>query len=296
MNHADFLSGIAGVPAPARLRAYLALLAGQGSQILAPTERRDLHPLVVPLARDGAGAVVGLLCWPTAPPGFPLPVVRQSAVPALRWTLELLASSVDQALHRELVCRDARGEPVPESWASDPEGGEPLYRSGDLAASGLPLAVYRLTRVGETFAFFEDLISRHLEGGATMAALVTSDRLLRIAPGWARPMAVRARLLASLGEPEQARDSAAAALADPVWTLGLPFAEVATIAGWTSVSAEPFRRLAADVRKPPADRAAHLLDAIAVEGGAWSTERLALADLYRQAGLHSTARMVLDPT
>ena len=289
MDTATFLSTVAGVAPPPRLTAWQAILAGSGAEILDPGARAGLHPLVVPVARDPLGAVVGLLCWPTAPEGFPPPVVRQYVQGPRRWSLELVATSVDAAVHRELVARDAAGEALPPADPSDPA---PVYRAGDLAASGLPLASYRLTRIGEVHGFFEELVDRHLERGATMAALVTADRALRVAPGWARPLAFRALLLARLGQDDEARDTAAAALAEPIWTMGHPFGEVAAIAGWRRVTSEPFRRLADDPQKLPADRAAHLLDAVAVEGGDWGRDRDRIAALYAEAGLAGAAALV----
>jgi hypothetical protein len=284
----DF-QAVAGVVAPPRLRAYRVLLAGLGFELLDPDDRAGLHPLLVPIARAPSGATVGLLCWPTAPPGFPVPVAQQASEPDRRFTLDFVAPSVDVALHRELALRDVAGDPLP---SLDPEDLAPVYAAGAVAASGLPIAAYRLTQIGETHAFHEELVERHLARGATLAAQVTADRALRVAPGWARPMAFRALLFARLGDLEQARDSAAAALADPVWTLGHPFAEVAALAGWRAISSAPFRRLADDLGKPPADRAAHLLDALAVEGGDWGAERRRLAALYAEAGLGATAALV----
>lgn len=292
MNHVTFLQRIAGVAAPPRLPTYLVALAGRGGQVLDPGDRASLHPLIVPLVREPSGAVQGLLRWPTAPTGLPLPVVRQGGEPHDRWTLELVATSVDQALHRELATRDASGESFAPALLDELARAEPLYAPGQFVASGLSLAAYRLLRIGETHAFFEQLAERHLAKQAPLAAQVTADRSIRVAPGWARPMAYRALLLDRLGEHEQARDSAASALADPVWTLGHPFDRVATIAGWQKISGEPFRRLARAQSKLPADRAAHLLDALAVEGGDWSQDRSELAELYAQAGLDAVAALV----
>lgn len=293
MNHATLLQEVVGRPAPARLSVLLTLLAGEGHEIVEPHPPAALHPLVVPLARARSGNVLGLLCWPTAPRSMPLPLVLHPlADPERRWTLDLIATSVDQAVHRVLALREVAGETLSETLLRHVNEPGVLYESGQLAGSGLSEAAYRVMRIGETHTFYEDLVNQHLERGATTAAMVTADRSAEIAPGWARPMAARALLLSQLGEHDQARDSAAAALADPVWTLGHPFAKIAALAGWLSINSQPFRRLATAESKPVADRAAHLLDALAVEGGDWAQGRAELADLYEQAGLDQTAALI----
>ncbi|TVQ87407.1 MAG: hypothetical protein EA397_19015 [Deltaproteobacteria bacterium] len=293
MNHARFLSEVVGRPPPARLSVLLTLIAGQGFEILPPTPRAAHHPLIVPLALEPEGAAVGLLCWPTAPLTMPLPIVRHPFASAeQRWSLELIACSTDQLVHRLVALRELAGEELPSALLDRINAEGALYLRGQARASGLSEAAYRLVKIGETHAFHEALVRRHLDRGAVTAAMVTADRAAQIAPGWARAMAARAILLDELGEAEQARDSAAAALADPVWTLGHPFARIATLAGWSRISAEPFRRLAAAPSKPLADRAAHLLDAIAVEGGDWAAGRAEVATLYAQAGLAPTAALL----
>jgi hypothetical protein len=294
VNHADFLHDLAGVRPPPRLNAWLVSLAGAGCTVVEPGAADNVHPLVVPAAREPDGSLIGLLCWPTAPESLPLPVVRQRPGD-LGWTLELVAESVDQALHRELALRDAMGEDEPVALLEAVHRDGPLYSWGAVRQAGMNLAVYRLTQIGESHHFFEELVERHLDRGAGLAAMVTADRAARVAPGWARPMAFRALLLARLGEMDQARDSAAAALADPVWTLGHPFESVARLAGWGAISSDPFRRLADDTSKPIADRAAHLMDAVAVEGGHWDDARDDLARLYRDAGLVRTASLIEAP-
>lgn len=292
MRHAEVLVE-AGVQPPARLQALLTLILGAGGEIRDPRDRDDLHPLVIPLARETTGATLGLLRWPTPPEGMALPVVRQrSEEPDHAWTLELVSRSAQAHIHRELALRDFGGESLPQALLEAVDRDGVLYAPGMVRASGLPLQAYLLLKVGETHTFFEALIEKHLQRGDTMAAQVTADRACRQHQGWARPMAARARLLEALGKPEEARDSAAAALADAIWTLGHSFAEIARIAGWTEISGEPFFRLARAEGKSAGDRAAHLMDGTAADKGAWVDIREELAAIYVEAELPAVAALV----
>ena len=138
-------------------------------------------------------------------------------------------------------------------------------------------------------ALFEAIIESHRERGDRDAALVSADRALRNAEGWARPHLVRARLQRDLGlDP---REAAQMALVEPLWTLGEPaFAEVCALAGRPPPhDASGYWRLAEDKRLPILDRAAHLLDAAFIDGGDWDGVRPALANAYAEAGLASVA-------
>jgi len=133
-EHAAYLSEVAVVsPCPKRLPALLRALEAQGHAVAAPSDRRGLHPLVLPLALapadsraasrgasapsaappgeadasrvPGAELVVGLLRWPD-PRGrqkMPLPVVAMSRGAR---GVRLLARSVDELLLRLLAEED----------------------------------------------------------------------------------------------------------------------------------------------------------------------------------------------
>ena len=239
------------------------------------------------MAGAGPGAVLGLLRWPTPPESMPLPLVRQTG-PQLR----LVARSVDAWLHAELAHREARGEDL-GGLARAANRVEALYEPGQRALSGLPLNAYLLTRVGVSSEFFEELIEAHFSRGDVTAALVTADRGCRNTPGWARPLAVRARAYAQAERPEEAADSARLALLQPLWTLGEDPTSTTQLAGWSHApTGAPFRLLADDASKPILDRAAHLLDAVCAEGGDWDGVRPALAALYREAGLDQLSAFV----
>lgn len=286
-THAEFLRDVAGVTPPARLPALLAWFAGGAAPIADPRDRRGVHPLVVPITRDGAD-VVGFLRWPTPDAGAPLPIVRTT-----RDGLRLVARSADQLLHRELAVRDATPGESPGALLDAANAPGRLYEVGDVARSGLPLKAFLLLKVGVTHEFFEELIEMHLERGDTQAALVTADRACRDADGWGRPLAFRAALYERLGMHEMVAEAAQMALLEPTWTLGGPFAPTARRAGWRDpIDGSPYRRRAADPEKPALDRAAWLMDATHVDGGDWDAVRGELAGLYREGGLEPVARLV----
>jgi len=281
MRHADYIEEVARTEPPERLRALLVWAAGEEDlELVEPTSRAGLHPLVVPIAR-GEEEMLGLLRWPTAPAGHPMPLVLAGR------HMRLVSLSTDQWLHRRLVTRDAMGEGIGGLGRACGD----LYVEGALAASALPLNAYLLLKVGGHADLYEELAAAHLDRGDEMAALVTADRATTAIPGWGSPLVFRMRLLSQLGRAQAAEEAAKVALTEPVWTFGGPFERVARTAGWADVSSAPYRRLVEAVELP-LDRAAHLMDAVAVEGGDWDACREPLAACYAEAGLDDIAAFV----
>jgi hypothetical protein len=280
MSYIDFLQEVAGVQPPSRLKALLMYFAGT-LEIVPPQKTEGVHPLVIPIGEDEDGHLYGFLRWPTPPKSLPLPIVRQ-----VHGSLYLMANSTDEMLHRELAWRDASDDELPGALLAASNRDEVLYESGSVAMSGLPLPAYFLLKVGVPTSFFEELIRGHMDRGDETAAMVTAEKACNAAPGWGRPHVMRTKLLIELNKFEEARDSARAALLEPVWSLGSPFEPIARLAGWKEpITSNPYRELVEDETKLPLDRAAHLMDAIAVEGGSWENHRTAIAALYKEAGL-----------
>lgn len=280
MSYQEFLREIAGVKPPQRLRALLMYFAGH-LDLVAPDLTDGVHPLVIPIGEDEEGHLYGFLRWPTPPKVMPLPIVRQ--IPG---GLQLIAQSTDEMLHREIARRDASLEETPGALLLAANRDEILYEEGTVAMTGLPLSAYFLLKVGVPSSFFEELVQGHLERGDETAAMVTAERACSIAPGWGRPHAVRAKLLLQLMKLEEARDAARGALLEPIWTLGTAFEPIARLAGWQDpITSAPYRELVEDESKPALDRAAHLMDATAIEGGSWAECRKPLAELYKEAGI-----------
>ena len=101
--HVDYLRDVASVPHPADFQPQLELLVRiltgtRGCTMLSPSDRRGLHPLVIPLARDPADdTVIGLLRQPLKPQ-LDLPVVRAGAK-----GLDLLAPNVELFIRRAAI-------------------------------------------------------------------------------------------------------------------------------------------------------------------------------------------------
>ncbi|MCP4807025.1 MAG: hypothetical protein GY913_26745 [Proteobacteria bacterium] len=274
---------------PVRLGALLSLLVGDELEICDPRDRAGLHPLLVPLARD-ENTTTALLRWPTPSTGHPLPLVRAGSR-----GMSLLALSADQWLHKELATRDADGDDA-AGLARAVNRDEVLYEPGTLALSNLPLKAYLLLKVGGLPELYYELALRHEEKGDEMAACVTADRCTTAIPDFGEPHVFRTALLDRLGRHDSARESARAALTLPLWTLGAPFEAVALKAGWAKpVTSARFHEAADDTTKPVLDRAAHRMDAIAVEEGDWDAARPELAALFREGGLEQLADFVSPP-
>ena len=289
MLHDRVLRQEAGVEPPPRLAALMSLLVGDELEVCDPRDRSGLHPLLVPLARD-EHTTVALLRWPTPPKGLPMPVVR-----AGERGMSLVALSVDQWLHKELATRDVDQDDM-AGLLRAVNRDEVLYEPGAVTLSNLPLKAYLLLKVGGLPELYYELALGHEAKGDTMAACVTADRCTTAVPDFGEPHVFRTALLDRLGRGEAARESARAALTLPIWTLGAPFEPVALKAGWAHpVTSAPFHAAADDTNKPVLDRAAHRMDAVAVEEGDWDAVRPELAALFREGGLGALADFVSPP-
>jgi hypothetical protein len=208
--------------------------AGGGAASPSPTD--DPLPGSPPhTTSTSAPVVVGLLRWaapPDAAAGRGLPVVL-TAPGSPRLTL--LARSAEEYVHRSVAEEDAAGGGE-GPWAAAVGPDDSPYQPGDVPA-GTPLAspafdAHLVRRVGAFPDVAERLIARHLAKPDTMSALITGEWYMRKGafPGWARPYESVARVYASLGRREEARDCARAALALPWWGLEHGFAAAARLA------------------------------------------------------------------
>lgn len=119
------------------------------TQLLGPTQRAGLHPLLVPLSFNATKKrVTALLRWPRtdtgAGPAMPLPLVS-SSLDGL--DVALLAPSVDKHLVRVAVGLEARNDArAADVLAVVNEEGE-MYQRGAAAASKLAPAAYLTLKV-----------------------------------------------------------------------------------------------------------------------------------------------------
>lgn len=280
MIDVEALASFSGDVPPEGLDALIALNLGLGAQPVDAQRVVSRMPLVFPLWQDVGEGFVGLLVWPTPEPGMPLPVVRCTG-----HRLRCLAPSARDLLRQQLGALDARG---------DLPGGESsgVYEPGEVRHSGLDLLRWQTARAGGSPLHFERVASEHLRSGDATAALVALEVANTRFGGWACTHASRHRLLLALGRGVEARDAALAALSLPVWTLDGAFSPIARAAGWADpIDGRPYRSRAAAPDVAPADRAAHLLDAAAVDEVPWSEVRDAAADGWTEAGLLHVAAL-----
>jgi hypothetical protein len=298
--------------APKRLGVLLEVLKLRGMSLVDPTDRKELMPLVIPLARDVDGDCVGLLRWPTCPPDMQLPIVKAGEM-----GLSLLANEAEHFIRRVTSEEDFKGSEVaPQLLQLANAGldtGVPPYEAGSVAKLGYGPEKYQLLRVGPFPDIYENLVQGHLAKSDIISALSAAEKANEVFQGWGRSYGFYARVLHSMGGRDaEARDAARVALRCPVWTITPSrdiMEETCRIAGYESLDVAKafFDQLAEDPQsdkltegKAPAqialDRAAHLLDAavFGYQGGfASQSLRESLAELYEEGGLNDMAAFIL---
>jgi hypothetical protein len=280
--HEEVFGSILGRDVPPGLACVPRLLEQLGGEMYGPWDLPDRMPLTTALGRDGHGDLA-LLHWPTPQHGISVHVVR----PAGR-RLELVATSVGSWVRSQLAALESEA-----SLTSDWNEAAAWFTPGEFKTSGLPLAAWEVLKGGGAPWAYELLMSRHELRGDLRSALMTAERAVDRAPGWAAPHIWRYTLLLRLGIHDEARDAAVAAMGLPVWTHTVSFAPIAAATGWTPpIDGAPYVRLARDPERAPADRAAHLMDYAAVEDHPWSDVRDELGALYGEAGLRGVSSLV----
>jgi hypothetical protein len=239
--------------------ALAALLRAQGH---APCgSRAGLHPLVVPLATDTRGDVLGLLKWPLASESQ-LSVVRTrrqgegggDGVAALN---VVPCGTPAQYARRAAVEADhaadaASGAVVVAAADAAVEAGGVPYAAGELSASRLGVPHFLLTRVGPFADIWTTVARAQLAKGDATAALIAAERATALNPGWACCVWLQATLMGELGRHEEQRDLSLAALEAPFWMLGAPLREALAAAQLSHVRTITARTLCTDFPLHPA--------------------------------------------
>lgn len=287
------------------------------AQLLEPSERSGLHPLVVPLyttsTASGGARVVGLLA--RAQRGAEWLAVETSR--AQDWTANALAplGTVRSLLHR-IVAEAHAADPlaaaplVELAARADGSGSPPLFDRADPVLQKLGLHKYLLMRAGTFPDVWAALIEVHLARADVTAALIAAERCTELNRGWGCALWAQSRLAARVGRAEEARDLALAALLEPLDTLGAPVRDAraaAAVPDGVSVVAQrarlseqrqPTAGGRAQPPQPPkappaqgaAQRAADMLDDAVEAGEGWASfDARALAAEYERAGRASLA-------
>ncbi|XP_042470367.1 protein IN CHLOROPLAST ATPASE BIOGENESIS, chloroplastic-like [Zingiber officinale] len=299
-DHFSFIEDVAAARAPESLNHLLNMLQARGEALISPAAKEGLIPLVIPLSESPSGKLTSLLRWPTSPPGMEMPVVEVH-----KHGVWLLAKSVDQYIHRMLVEEDANVENSNKLWDASAEAGQKLYKKDDLSESGIAdLDIYLLKKVGLFPDVIERKISRHLEKGDQVSAMITGEFYTKQHfPGFGRPFAFNAQILLKVGRNLEAKDAARGALKSPWWTLGFKYQDVADIAEWEDEQIEYIKEKITeegrmeDLKKGKApeqvalDEAAFLMDLASIDGS-WNEVVDRIAECYMEAGLHDIAKFI----
>eukprot|EP00636_Phaeomonas_parva_P015385 CAMPEP_0118878664 /NCGR_PEP_ID=MMETSP1163-20130328/18583_1 /TAXON_ID=124430 /ORGANISM="Phaeomonas parva, Strain CCMP2877" /LENGTH=350 /DNA_ID=CAMNT_0006814587 /DNA_START=72 /DNA_END=1124 /DNA_ORIENTATION=+ len=281
----------------------------QGYELTDSRNRKDVHPLLVPLARDAdTNAVVGVLRWPTPEEGKPNPVVR--AMPNAAG-MELLSLSPELHGRRAAVEALAAGDAGADKLVAA-AGAEDLAASWE-ADARKDATLFTMLKVGAFPDLYRTQALKHSAKGSEDSALVACERANDLFKGWGAGYAFYANVLSKLPHRQlEARDAARVALRMPIWTLGgalgpeISFedtvATVAELADYTGAAAlrDMYAKLADDERpeeikngrlpeQVALDRAGFYMDAVAcglgADDGVWASPELRskLAELYRLA-------------
>jgi hypothetical protein len=302
-----------GLPA---VNALIRVLQSLGGELLDPSERRGMNPLLVPLVKREDGAVVALLRLPQTVSVQGMSVVQTR--PESSSYLELLGRSPDEFIHRALAEEDynngqigAPERPVAEA-ASD--YGLRLYEQGNVERSGLPsLNAYIARRVGMFLDVSEALVQAHFEKNDPMSALITAEWYMRDGqfPNWGKPYEYVSDLMIDrLNRKEEGRDIARLALKSPWWTLEKGFEHARKNSGLAG-DPDAIRSILMEQeeanmsamqggsktnhktsREQYLDDASHLLNKVAAGELAWSDILSELELKYELAGLIDMARFV----
>ncbi|XP_074582106.1 protein IN CHLOROPLAST ATPASE BIOGENESIS, chloroplastic-like [Curcuma longa] len=300
IDHFSFIEDVAAARAPESLNHLLNMLQSRGEALISPAAKEGMIPLVIPLSESPSGKLTSLLRWPTSPPGMEMPVVEVH-----KHGVWLLAKSVDQYIHRLLVEEDANVENSNKLWDASAEAGQKLYKKGDLLESGIAdLDMYLLKKVGLFPDVIERKISRHLEKGDQVSAMITGEFYTKQHfPGFGRPFAFNAQILLKVGRNLEAKDAARGSLKSPWWTLGFKYQDVADIAEWEDEQIEYIKEKISqegrkeDLKKGKAaeqvalDEAAFLMDLASIDGS-WNEVVDRIAECYMEAGLHDIAKFI----
>jgi hypothetical protein len=207
----------------------LELLQLQGHELLAPTQRKSLNPLLIPLAREKNEN--GLLCylrWPTQKENMELQIVRTTET-----GVRLVSLSTDKYIHRQLAELDFFKDPITSVAAKLINRESEVYKLGDFSSllnSGkfsvntpgdlrLILDRYVTMKIGSFPDCYERLAENFSRNQNDLSALVTCEKSISSFFGWGHPVKFHSELLMRMGREREAKDTARSSMQSPKWTL-----------------------------------------------------------------------------
>ena len=228
-DHSSYLSTIALVDPPSKIELLFDLLQLNGEEIVQPRKRAELNPFLIPISkRTSDNSFLCYIRWPTQKPGMDLQVVRTTST-----GIKLVAMGTDQLCKRLVVEMDFYAHSHADEAIALINKDSKVYTKGDyipLIKSGkfpaltkedlkLFLDRYILTKVGAFPDCYEALSEDYVKRSDVTSGLITCERAVSVFYGWGHPMGVHAKLLSKLGRDKEARDTARAALSNPLWTI-----------------------------------------------------------------------------
>lgn len=313
-EHSEYVRVNASIPEGLQsVDALIQVLPLLGTHLVDPSERDDMNPLLIPLARWDDGSLAALLRLPKTRDARQMAVVRTQVDSTY---LELLARTPAEYIHRQLVEEDwnnsLQGIPERQLAAAAGEYGLQLYEQGSVHQSGLPsLHAYIARRVGMFLDVSEALVQAHFDKNDSMSALITAEWYMRDGqfPNWGKPYEFVSDLMVGrLQRYEEGRDIARLALKTPWWTLEKGFEHSRKNSGLEG-DADTIRTILLEQEEANMGamqgtapftsneeerlkEASHLLNKVVAGDLQWSDILQDLEEMYELAGLIDMARFV----
>jgi hypothetical protein len=227
--HEEFMSTVAKVEPPKRLKSLLEMTEMVGDELVSPRAREGLNPFLIPISKSKVdGSLTCFIRWPTQKEGMELQLVKTTET-----GIELQALSTDMYCHRLAVELDFNGAATAAQAVENLNKDGQLYTIGDFMPflkSGkfpsitqedltLVLDRYLLTKVGAFPDSYERLAMNFFMTGDKISALVTCERAVSLFYSWGHPIHFHTKMLKRVGRDMESKDSARGAMGMPMWTI-----------------------------------------------------------------------------
>jgi len=313
-THSEYIENAASIArtknTETNIQSLLRVLqAKEGLEIVEPNQRRNVHPLVVPVAKELATSTTIGIYIPHDDVDS-LSIVRVSSCGKF---LTLLARNPKEFIHREIVVEEAATDGAERAlFDASGEVGKNAYELNDYSEKKgkLTLDQYLTMKVGRFPSSLRGLVERHLERKDEESALVACDVFKNQFQNWGEVYAFISDVYASLNRMEEARDFARSGVQCPWSTFETreSLDRMIERAGWGETSSVAEIRKILDTRKGPGrdqfvdeskekvkaeEDAEDCLNAMANGEKAIVDTVIQLAECYSRAGKEKHAKFVM---
>ena len=312
-SHSEYIENAASIPrtknTETNIESLLRVCRAKGLEIVEPSQRRNLHPLVVPVAKETSTSTTIGIYIPHDDVDS-LSIVRVS--PCGKF-LTLLARNPKEFIHREIVEEEAATDGAERAlFDASGEVGKNAYELNDYSEKKgkLTLDQYLTMKVGRFPSSLRGLVERHLERKDEESALVACDVFKNQFQNWGEVYAFISDVYASLNRMEEARDYARSGVQCPWSTFETreSLDRMIERAGWGETSSVAEIRKILDTRKGPGrdqfvdeskekvkaeEDAEDCLNAMANGEKAVVDTVIQLAECYSRAGKERHAKFVM---